>query len=60
MKNFLSTSLGVIMFLAMCLTGAEAEDFTTQVVWSGSMLAIAGGCVFIINRIEDKEEEENV
>ena len=48
------------MFLAMCLTGAEAEDFTTQVVWSGSMLAIAGGCVFIINRIEDKEEEENV
>lgn len=57
MKTFIETSLGVIMFFSMCLVGAEAEGFTTQLVWSGSMLAISAACVVVINKLEKEDNK---
>ena len=57
MKTFIETSLGVIMFFSMCLVGAEAEGFTTQLVWSGSMLAISAASVVVINKLEKEDNK---
>lgn len=60
-KSILKSFLGLVGMMSMCLAGAEAETFTSQMMWSGSMLLI---CILSFKGFEalmtDEEKEERV
>lgn len=58
LKSIIINGLLAVMGISLMLATAQAETGFDQLLWSGSCLAVCGGSMLLLKKVDKEMEEE--